>query len=86
MSISSFDPAILFDLDGTLVDTAYEHVIAWSVALKSVGISIPNRKIHRRIGMSGKSLMRQVQREQHLSNRKISPRSLKKGTPTSSTK
>ena len=57
------DPAILFDLDGTLVDTAYEHAEAWSTALRSVGIIVPKWKIHRRIGMSGKSLLRQVLRE-----------------------
>jgi HAD superfamily hydrolase (TIGR01509 family) len=63
MGNRSFDPAFLFDLDGTLTDTAYEHVVAWSDALKSVGISIPSWKIHRRIGMSGQSLMRQVMRQ-----------------------
>ena len=57
------DPAILFDLDGTLVDTVYQHVTAWSAALRSEGIILPNWKIHRRIGMSGKSLVRQLLRE-----------------------
>jgi HAD superfamily hydrolase (TIGR01549 family) len=71
MSVRSFDPAILFDLDGTLIDTAYEHVLAWSAALKSAGISIPNWKIHRRIGMSGQALMRQVFREHSPQRRKV---------------
>jgi beta-phosphoglucomutase-like phosphatase (HAD superfamily) len=57
------DPAILFDLDGTLLDTAYDHVTAWSTALASAGIVVPKWKIHRRIGMSGKSLVRQLLRE-----------------------
>jgi HAD superfamily hydrolase (TIGR01549 family) len=64
------DPAILFDLDGTLIDTTYEHVLAWSGALKSAGVVVPNWKIHRRIGMSGRSLIRQVMREQRSRHRK----------------
>src|SRR5579859_7483960 len=63
MSPQSFDPAILFDLDGTLIDTAYEHVTAWSGALQSADIFIPQWKIHRRIGMNGRSLVRQLLRE-----------------------
>lgn len=63
MTSKSIDPAILFDLDGTLVDTAYQHVAAWSEALKAAGILVPNWKIHRRIGMSGKLLVRQLTRE-----------------------
>jgi beta-phosphoglucomutase-like phosphatase (HAD superfamily) len=57
------DPAILFDLDGTLLDTVYDHVTAWSTAPASAGIVVPKRKIHRRIGVSGKSLVRQLLRE-----------------------
>jgi HAD superfamily hydrolase (TIGR01549 family) len=57
------DPAILFDLDGTLLDTVYDHVAAWSAALTSAGILVPKWKIHRRIGMSGKSLVPQLLRE-----------------------
>jgi HAD superfamily hydrolase (TIGR01549 family) len=58
------DPAILFDLDGTLVDTTYHHVSAWAAALREAGIVVPEWKIHRRIGMSGGSLIRQLIREQ----------------------
>lgn len=61
--MKSGNPAILFDLDGTLVDTVYEHVLAWSDALRSANIVVPNWKIHRRIGMSGKSLAHQLLRE-----------------------
>jgi HAD superfamily hydrolase (TIGR01509 family) len=57
------NPAILFDLDGTLLDTVYDHVTAWSAALSSAGIVVPSWKIHRRIGMNGKSLVRQLLRE-----------------------
>ena len=46
-------PALLFDLDGTLVDTVYEHVLAWREALESEGIELAIWRIHRRIGMSG---------------------------------
>jgi HAD superfamily hydrolase (TIGR01509 family) len=56
-------PAVLFDLDGTLIDSAYHHVFAWSQALQSADISIPNWKIHRRIGMSGESFLRELLRE-----------------------
>lgn len=46
-------PAFLFDLDGTLLDSVYQHVIAWREALEQVGVSLSVWKIHRRIGMSG---------------------------------
>ena len=63
-SAKSRNPGILFDLDGTLVDTVYQHVSAWSVALRSVGIVIPQWKIHRRVGMSGRSMVQQLLAEQ----------------------
>ena len=56
-------PALLFDLDGTLIDSNYQHVAAWYEALRSDGIVIPAWKIHRRIGMSGKSFLRELLRE-----------------------
>jgi HAD superfamily hydrolase (TIGR01509 family) len=46
-------PALLFDLDGTLIDSVYQHVIAWRAALASVGIDLSVWRVHRRIGMSG---------------------------------
>jgi HAD superfamily hydrolase (TIGR01549 family) len=46
-------PAILFDLDGTLVDSVYEHVLAWREALEASGIELSVWRIHRKIGMSG---------------------------------
>jgi HAD superfamily hydrolase (TIGR01509 family) len=67
---SSLSP-ILFDLDGTLVDTVYEHVIAWSTALREADITIPSWKIHRRIGMSGKSLAKQLLRETEVRGRRL---------------
>lgn len=56
-------PAVLFDLDGTLIDSVYEHVRSWRDSLRDAGISIPSWKIHRRIGMSGKSFVRELLRE-----------------------
>jgi HAD superfamily hydrolase (TIGR01509 family) len=44
---------MLFDLDGTLIDSVYQHVLAWQEALTAVGIDLSVWKIHRRIGMSG---------------------------------
>lgn len=46
-------PAFLFDLDGTLVDSVYQHVVAWREALTGAGIDVPVWRIHRTIGMSG---------------------------------
>src|SRR5580704_12273787 len=46
-------PSFLFDLDGTLIDSVYQHVIAWRYALSDLGIDLSVWRIHRRIGMSG---------------------------------
>jgi HAD superfamily hydrolase (TIGR01509 family) len=46
-------PAFLFDLDGTLIDSVYQHVIAWREALSRLDIDLSVWRIHRRIGMSG---------------------------------
>ncbi len=45
--------AFLFDLDGTLVDSVYQHVLSWNEALRTAGIPLSVWRIHRRIGMSG---------------------------------
>jgi len=45
--------AFLFDLDGTLVDSVYQHVLAWREALDSEGIELSVWRVHRKIGMSG---------------------------------
>jgi beta-phosphoglucomutase-like phosphatase (HAD superfamily) len=70
--------ALLFDLDGTLVDTVYEHVSAWSSALKGAGLFVPDWKIHRRIGMSGNSMIQQLLREQFNPIPKVNIRLLEK--------
>jgi HAD superfamily hydrolase (TIGR01549 family) len=46
-------PAFLFDLDGTLVDSVYQHVLAWQEALDQIGLAVSVWRIHRKIGMSG---------------------------------
>jgi HAD superfamily hydrolase (TIGR01509 family) len=46
-------PALLFDLDGTLIDSVYQNVIAWRNALSKLDIELSVWRIHRRIGMSG---------------------------------
>jgi HAD superfamily hydrolase (TIGR01509 family) len=55
--------ALIFDLDGTLVDTVYAHVFAWQRALDEAGLPIDGWKIHRRMGMSGGLFTRAVARE-----------------------
>ncbi len=58
---------MLFDLDGTLLDSVYQHVLAWREALEAEGIQLAVWRIHRRIGMSGglfvKALTRETGRE-----------------------
>jgi HAD superfamily hydrolase (TIGR01509 family) len=56
-------PAFLFDLDGTLVDSVYQHVLAWREALEETGIELAVWRIHRRIGMSGGLLVNGLLRE-----------------------
>jgi len=61
--MKSQNPAFLFDLDGTLVDSVYQHVLAWREALERGGISLSVWRIHRRIGMSGGLLVNALLRE-----------------------
>ena len=51
--MSRIETAFLFDLDGTLIDSVYQHVLAWREALDQEGIDLSVWRIHRRIGMSG---------------------------------
>lgn len=64
---SDAEQAFLFDLDGTLVDSVYQHVLAWQEALERCGMPISVWRIHRRIGMSGglfaNALLRETGRE-----------------------
>lgn len=56
-------PAFLFDLDGTLMDSVYQHVLAWREALEAAGLQLSVWRIHRRIGMSGGLLLNALLRE-----------------------
>src|SRR5439155_3424267 len=56
-------PAFVFDLDGTLVDSVYQHVLAWREALEGEGILLSVWRIHRRIGMSGGLFVNALLRE-----------------------
>lgn len=63
MTLSGQVPALLFDLDGTLVDSVYQHVLAWREALERCGIELAAWRIHRHIGMSGGLLVKALLRE-----------------------
>lgn len=55
--------ALVFDLDGTLVDTVYAHVLAWQQALSEMGINVDGYRLHRHVGSSGKLIVRYAGRE-----------------------
>jgi HAD superfamily hydrolase (TIGR01509 family) len=55
--------AFLFDLDGTLIDSVYQHVLAWREATQAAGIELPVWRIHRQIGMSGGLMLNALARE-----------------------
>lgn len=59
--------ALVFDLDGTLIDSVYQHVLAWRDALERAGIELSVWRIHRKVGMSGglfaNALLRETGRE-----------------------
>ncbi|WP_257168338.1 HAD family hydrolase [Bradyrhizobium sp. SRS-191] len=57
------ETAFLFDLDGTLVDSVYQHVLAWKTALDAENIELSVWRIHRKIGMSGGLFTNQLLRE-----------------------
>jgi phosphoglycolate phosphatase-like HAD superfamily hydrolase len=57
------EPSFLFDLDGTPVDSVYQHVLAWKAALDAEKIELSVWRIHRKIGMSGGPFYNQLLRE-----------------------
>jgi HAD superfamily hydrolase (TIGR01549 family) len=67
--------SFLFDLDGTLVDSVYEHVLAWHEALEAEGIDLSVWRIHRKIGMSGGLFTNMLLRETGLA---IEPRRIER--------
>jgi len=54
--------ALIFDLDGTLVDSVYAHTVAWQRALAEAGIDVPACQIHYRVGLSGRLLVKGITR------------------------
>ncbi len=54
--------ALLFDLDGTLVDSTYQHVAAWTKAFRNAGLGIPVVEIHRRVEMNGSLMLKALDR------------------------
>ena len=56
-------PAFLFDLDGTLINSLYQHVLTWREALERAGTQLSVWRVHRRIGMSGGLLVNALLRE-----------------------
>jgi HAD superfamily hydrolase (TIGR01509 family) len=73
INLSAELPGILFDVDGTLVDSVYEHVSAWHRALQERDLNIPHFRIHRAIGMSGKLFLPKLLRELRM---RVTPRLL----------
>jgi HAD superfamily hydrolase (TIGR01509 family) len=55
--------ALLFDLDGTLVDTVYAHVLSWQLALAEAGVEADGHRLHRHVGSSGGLIVRFARRE-----------------------
>lgn len=62
-TVSQGKPAFLFDLDGTLIDSVYQHVLAWREALHEMAIELSTWRIHRRVGMSDGLILTALQRE-----------------------
>src|SRR4051794_35872777 len=52
--------ALLFDIDGTLIDSTYHHALAWQRSFSEVEIAIPLYRIHRTVGMGGDKLVAHV--------------------------
>lgn len=53
-------PTVVLDLDGTLVDTVYQHVVAWQAAFHDVGLRVTSARVHEAIGMGGDRLVSYV--------------------------
>ena len=53
-------PAAILDIDGTLVDTNYQHALAWYRAFRQQGVVLPVWRIHRHIGMGGDQLVQSL--------------------------
>jgi phosphoglycolate phosphatase-like HAD superfamily hydrolase len=71
--------ALLFDLDGTLADSTYQHVAAWTKAFRDAGLQIPVVDIHRRVGMNGALLLKALDRTFELGLSQTQKEALKRG-------
>ena len=60
MTDSPSRDAILFDIDGTLVDSTYHHALAWHRAFTRYDVDVPMWRVHRTIGMGGDKLVAEV--------------------------
>ena len=60
MTFDSTHPTVVLDLDGTLVDSVYQHVAAWQAAFHDVGLHVSGVRIHEAIGMGGDRLVTEV--------------------------
>ena len=63
MPANDRNPVFLFDVDGTLIDSTYQHALAWREALERVDIHLPAWRVHRYIGMSGGMIVHALARE-----------------------
>ena len=61
--MTSSTPGFVFDFDGTLHDSVYQHVIAWQRAFADIGLDVALWRVHRRVGMSGSLLATRVAAE-----------------------
>jgi beta-phosphoglucomutase-like phosphatase (HAD superfamily) len=55
--------ALIFALDGTLIDSAYRHTLSWQEAMAEIGFEVPAWEVHRRIGISGTLLVKSLARQ-----------------------
>src|ERR1700722_14866380 len=55
--------ALIFDLDGTFIDSVYTHVLAWQKSFAAEGLQAPACSIHKKIGMGGQELAQAIGRE-----------------------
>jgi phosphoglycolate phosphatase-like HAD superfamily hydrolase len=65
-------PGIIFDLDGTLVDSVYQHVASWHETLRMARLAVPQWRIHRAIGMGGSLFLPKLLRDEGSDTRKRS--------------
>jgi HAD superfamily hydrolase (TIGR01509 family) len=63
ITVPSIRQGFLFDLDGTLIDSVYQHVLAWREALEKMGMALSAWRIHRRVGMSDGLIVNALRRE-----------------------